>query len=76
MVIVLILVTVSTIGCNTGNDNQEQEQKLEYEVLKENDDIFKPIPSEYKEKNKHEEIVDEFSSEISVCYKNEDDTVY
>lgn len=69
-IVLFILILISLNAC----DNSKTETENKYETLSNDDDIFKFIPLENIKKYKHIEKVDEFDSEISTGYKNEDGT--
>lgn len=68
--VIVLLVALSGCACNSGRS----EEISEFEILDEINNEFEFIPPENIEKYGHKEIVDDFNSEISVGYKNEDGT--
>lgn len=69
-VVVLLIVLLGCCAC----EKNSAIKKNEFEVLYSDDNIFKYVPIENISKYQHVELVDEFESEISTGYKNEDGT--
>ena len=74
-----IIVCIGFVACSkkvvSNKANKKGDfNKNQYEIINDENDVFKFIPDEFKEKNKHVEKVDMFDSEISIGYKNEDET--
>lgn len=75
LMVVILIFSILILGTACSDNSKASENEKEsYEKLDEDNNIFKYIPQEQKVLHKHIEKVDDFDSEISVGYKNEDGT--
>lgn len=75
-VLLVIILAFSLLSCDTDNETNIKNVNNEnvFEDIDNDEDDYKFIPTERVKANKHVEKIDEFDSEISVGYKNEDGT--
>lgn len=70
--ILIFIIILFASSCE--KETKPVDTKAEYEVIEPENNIYKFIPKECKDRNNHIELIDEFNSEISIGYKNEDGT--